>query len=305
MRVLVTGAGGFVGARIAADLSMAGHAVTGTWHSRRERLSKDVPDNARFVQIDLADHGAVESMFEDAGSFDAIVHAAAIVASGSEDVDYLAQAARANVTGTANLVAAACRIGCPRFVFTSTISVYGDRGAPPGGYREAEAAPSTWYGWSKRAGEELLEVAAQKAGLTAVSLRLAGVHGSGRVTGALHKMADAAIAGQGIVVNEPDSRFRWAWIQDVSAAVSLACEADWPGEAAVFNLASADTFTLTELAQRFIEASDAGSLIDVTAASARVRDECVNIDEAVRRLAFNPTTLDDFLPAYLVERQRT
>jgi nucleoside-diphosphate-sugar epimerase len=305
MRVLVTGAGGFVGARIAADLSMAGHDVTGTWHLNRDRLPRVTPANLCFVQIDLAEPEVVDSMFADAGNFDAVVHTAAVVASAGEDPDFLAQAARANVAGMANLVAAACRTQCNRFVFTSTISVYDNLGAPPGGYREAESSPSTWYGWSKRAGEGLLEAAAQKTGLTAISLRLAGVHGEGRTSGALHAMAGAALEGQALVVNEPESRFRWAWIDDVSAAASRACEADWPGEAAVFNLASADIFTLKHLAERLIALANAGGHVDCSGASGLVRDEFMNIDEVVRRLAFKPAGLDEFLSRYLSRRQAT
>ena len=303
MRILVTGAGGFVGSRIASDLSMAGHDVTGTWHLSRDRLPKSVSANLRFVQIELAEPDAVDSMFAEAGSFDVVVHAAANVASAEEDADYLARAARANVAGTANLVAAACSTHCKRFVFTSTISVYGNLGAPTDGYRESEAMPSTWYGWSKRAGEELLDVAARKTGLTAISLRLAGVHGEGRTSGALHAMAGAAIEGRGLVVNEPESRFRWAWIDDVSAAISLACDADWPGEAAIFNLASADIFSLKHLAERLIALANAGAHADCPSPLGPARDEFMNIDAVSLRLAFKPLGLDEFLSRYLAHRQ--
>jgi hypothetical protein len=116
-------------------------------------------------------------------------------------------------------------------------------------------------------------------------------------------MAGVAIEGQAVVVNEPESRFRWAWIDDVSAAVSQACVADWPGEAAVFNLASADIFTLKHLAERLIALANAGGHVDSSGASSLVRDEFMNINEAVRRLAYKPVSLDEFLPRYLSQRQ--
>ncbi len=299
MRILLTGAGGFVGASVASKLVGAGHLVTGTWHSNSDRHPDVLPSGLSLVQADLAEQPEVDALFAGDAGFDAIIHMAAVVAGREEDPEFPVRVTRANVTATANLIAAASRTGCGRFVFTSTISVYGNRGAPPGGYRETDAAPNTWYGWSKRAGENMLEIAAKSTGLTAVSLRLAGVHGRGRVSGALHKMTSAAIAGQDIIVSEPGSRFQWALVQDVSQAVRLACEADWPGGARVLNLASADSFTLAELAQRLLDMTGNGGRIDTSGATGRVRDETLNIDAAVRHLGYSPTTLGDFLPGYV------
>lgn len=299
MRILLTGAGGFVGARVASDLADAGHSVTGTWHTNRDRLPDEPPAGLHLVQADLAEQPEVDALFAGDAGFDAIVHVAAVVAGSEDGPEFPVRVTRVNVTATANLIAAASRTGCGRFVFTSTISVYGNRGAPPGGYRETDAAPNTWYGWSKRAGEDMLDIAARKTRLTAVSLRLAGVHGPGRVTGALHKMTSAAIAGQDIAVSEPGSRFQWALVEDVSQAVRLACEADWPGKAKVLNIASADNFTLAELAQRLLEMAGNGGRIDASGATGRVRDETLNIDAAVRQLGYSPTTLGDFLPGYV------
>ncbi len=302
MRVLVTGAGGFVGARLAADLTAVGHEVTGAWHQSRERLLNRPPATLAYRRVDLADAVAVDALMSEKGRFDAIVHAAAVLAN-VEDSDYLRRAARANVLVQANLIAAAGETGCGRFVFTSSISVYGNRSAPAGGYREADVAPASYYGWSKRAGEEVLNVAAAAHGMTCISLRLAGVHGLGRTSGALYAMTRAALNGQPIAVTEPKSCFRWVFIEDVSQAIARALTADLPGGHHIVNLASADSFTLGELAGRVKDAIGSNSSIEANA-GAESRNEVMNIDRAKTLLGYVPTPLDRFLPTYVGELRR-
>lgn len=299
MRILVTGAGGFVGARLAADLAKAGHDVTAVWHRVRARLLADPPENLVYRQADLVAAEIVDALFQEGGRFDAIVHAAALVPAKDQDVNYLRAAILANVVAQANLVAASKRAGDLRFVFTSTISVYGNRGAPPGGYRETDAAPTNYYGWSKYAAERLLDVAAGRGGMRAMTLRLAGVHGVGREAGALAAMARAALAEKPISVAEPESRFRWAFIEDVSQAVAKAVTTDLPAGHRVANVASADIFTLAELAEHVKMVAGSTSRIETDAQERSRRNEVMNIDAAERLLEFVPTPLGKALVGYL------
>ncbi|HUT49663.1 MAG TPA: NAD(P)-dependent oxidoreductase [Alphaproteobacteria bacterium] len=303
MRVLITGAGGFVGSRLAADLAGAGHEVIGIWHRNRARLPVTPADNLVLRQADLADANAVDGMFDAIKELDAIIHAAAIVATSRENSEYLRAVERANILTQANLFAAATDAGCKKFIFTSTIGVYGGRGAPEGGYSEASAAPTSYYGWSKYAAEQLLDAMAEDAGIVAVSLRLAGVHGIGRRSGALHAMARAALDGSAITVNEPGSRFRWAFIEDVSRAVATTLGLTLPAGHHIANLASADVFTLAELARRIAKAAGSGARIDLKQ-GAPTRSEVMNIETAERLLDFVPTALDVFLTSYLAGLRR-
>lgn len=296
MRLLVTGAGGFVGAYLAADLARVGHDVVGTWHKDTIRIPATLPNNLEFRQIDLVDGSNVTRLMRDAGRFDGIIHTAALVDSGRSP-NVLRQSARINVQAQANLLAAAQDLKCRRFVFTSTISVYGRGCAPEDGYQEEDAAPTTYYGWSKIAGEQMLEIASRDLASTAISLRLAGVHGHGRLSGALHEMTHAAFDGRPINVAEPDSRFRWAFIEDVSHAVQLALVAPLSGHH-VLNIASADIFSLGDLALRIKHAigSDSPIKLDATAES---RFEVMNLRRAIDLLSFTPTSLDNFLTSYI------
>jgi UDP-glucuronate 4-epimerase len=295
-RVLITGAGGFIGSQIVGDLAHRGHAITATWRRDRWRLDKMQLGDVRAAQVDLADPQAVAQLIAP-GSFDAVVHAAAFVG-GAESADALQMAVRDNVLAYANVVSSALRAGCPRILFCSTVSVYGGVGARPGGYLEADASPAGIYGWSKLAGEQILDMASSvDNGLTAVSLRLGGVHGRGRTSGALHAIATAARAGQPIVLREPESRFRWLLIDDLLATIRALLRAPLASGHFVCNLASADTYTLLEIAHRIRSLCGSDSLIE-TAASAG-RNEVMNIDRAVALWGYSPTRIETFLPRYL------
>lgn len=297
MHVLVTGASGFIGAHVARRLVETGHEVTGLWHSNRASVSALERAGIAMLQADLADARSLTDLFSRPESIDAVVHAAAVVAS-AENPAFLRRAAEVNVLASANLIAAAEEHGCSRFIYTSTISVYGGRGAAAEGYCEDEARPSSYYGWSKLSAEKLLDIAAQRAGWSAVSLRLAGVHGIGRDTGALHGIASKALAGSPIEIREPGSRFRWCFIDDVGRAVELLLSASLPIGHFAANLASRDVYSLTEVATQIVRLAGSNSPIE-TASGGSHRHEVMNIDRLCGLIDFVPTAVVDILPAYL------
>lgn len=295
-RILVTGASGYVGSHAVDYLARRGHEVVGTWRRDGGGLDRIRGENFSLEQVELADARAVERLVSP-GRFDAIVHAAATI-DDAESADNLRRSIKDNVQGHTNLVAAALNASCRRFLFCSSISVYGGAGAGASGYLEPDARPAGIYGWSKLAGEQVLDLAASlDTNFTAVSLRLAGIHGAGRKNGALYKISDAARKGIPISLMGADSRFRWLLIDDLMAALATLADASLPARHHVCNLASADTFTLRWIAERIKNLCRSSSVIE--ASDAVVRDEVMNIDRAISLWGFAPTHLDSFLPAYL------
>jgi UDP-glucuronate 4-epimerase len=295
-RVLVTGAGGVIGSQVVDYLARRGHQVTGTWRHERARLGCAQAENVDLIEVDLADASALNGLMA-SKKFDAVIHAAAVVDTGNS-ADWLKRSVHDNVQSHANLVSAALKAGCPRFLFCSTISVYGGVGAGSSGYLETDAAPVDIYGWSKLAGEQLLDLATGiDSGFTAVSLRLAGVHGGARKNGALYAICAAARLGQAISLENPNSRFRWLLIEDLLAAFNTLLLAPLAGGHYVCNLASADSFTLMELAQQIKQLAASSSPIETRGSVAR--SEIMNIERARALWGYAPTTLDTFLPGYL------
>lgn len=147
MRVLVTGATGFVGSHLVEALRRRGHEVTGLARSPRKAEAL-TSQGARVVAGDLYDAAALDRA---AAGQDIVYHVAGVVAARDE-----AEFLRANRDGTRNILDAAERSGNPRFVLVSSLAAAGPAplGAPLTG-RETPR-PVTAYGRSKLAAEEMV-----------------------------------------------------------------------------------------------------------------------------------------------------
>jgi dTDP-L-rhamnose 4-epimerase len=123
MRVLVTGAAGFIGSHIAEAMQAAGHDVRG-FDSLSPAVHNGRPGHLTgdLVVGDVRDPAAVDAAL---AGVDAVCHQAAMVGLGV-DLSDLPVYADVNVTGTAVLLAAMGRHGIPRLVFASSMVVYGE-----------------------------------------------------------------------------------------------------------------------------------------------------------------------------------
>lgn len=181
MRVLVTGGAGFIGSALARRLLRDGHDVAivdNLSTGRRENL----PRGARFVEADLGDPAALAAMPSD--PFDAVAHLAAQSSGAIGQVDPYADM-RVNV-GATLLLAQWCRKqGVPRFVFTSSMTVYGHGNREPVD-ETSPVLPISYYSAAKLAAETYLRLAAAE-GLNVTSFRLYNVYGRGQNLGNLYQ----------------------------------------------------------------------------------------------------------------------
>ena len=123
MRVLVTGAAGFIGSHIAETMRAAGHEVRGL-DSLTPAVHNGRPDHVcrELIVGDVRDPAVVN---EALAGVDAVCHQAALVGLGV-DLSDLPAYTDVNVTGTAVLLEAMGRHGVPRLVFASSMVVYGE-----------------------------------------------------------------------------------------------------------------------------------------------------------------------------------
>ena len=249
MRVVVTGAAGFIGSTVADTLLAAGHDVVGidcfTPYYDEDRKRSNLPGGDRFdpVEVDLRT-GELEPLLDDA---DAVVHEAAqpgVRLSWSSGFgDYVSH----NVLATQRLLEAAVAVGCPRLVYASSSSVYGQ--APRYPTTEDDLpAPHSPYGVTKLAAEHLCGLYAANWGLSTVSLRYFTVYGPRqRPDMAMHRLLSAGLSGTAFPLYGDGSAVRdFTFVADVAAATIAATTADVaPG--AVLNVAGGAETTMTDL----------------------------------------------------------
>ncbi|WP_163547286.1 NAD-dependent epimerase/dehydratase family protein [Candidatus Frankia nodulisporulans] len=246
MRVLVTGASGFIGAVVTDALAAAGHAVTAM-----VRDPAAAPTFAPGVEVVVADLLQSPTLAK-AGvtrGFDGVCHLAALTRvreSRTAPLRYF----QANLTGTANLLTAleagTERTGvAPAFVFGSSCAVYGDMdltGVP----ESRRPDPSNPYGASKLAAERLLGHRAGTGLLGGVILRSFNVAGAalGHFDSDDSRIIPAAIAvasGRRDVfrVNGDGRALReYVHVGDMAAAYLTALTMAAPGRCATYNVGS-------------------------------------------------------------------
>lgn len=164
MRVLVTGAAGFIGSTTAELLLDEGHEVVALDSLVRGRR-ENVPGRATFVEGDSGDVELVKSL----GGFDACVHFAARI-EPADSMAFPETFFSNNVASTFRLLEALIQSGVERFVFSSSCAVYGDQVEMPIDEDRA-TRPHSPYGQSKRMVEEGLGWLVRQGRLKAASLR--------------------------------------------------------------------------------------------------------------------------------------
>ncbi len=166
MKILLTGATGKVGSRLAKRLAERGDSVRALVRdpARAEALRGE---RCELVKGDLLDP---DSLVAAARGVDAVVHCAAFFRGATPE-----QARAVNDLGSQHLARAARAAAVKRFIFTSTGLVYGSNGGRPAG-EDDPCAPTAAYPVSKLAAEHFL---LDQAGLDVRVLRLPFVYGDG------------------------------------------------------------------------------------------------------------------------------
>ncbi len=233
MKILVTGAAGFIGFHTAQRLLARGDEVVGLDNlndyydvtlkqARLERL-RAVP-GFRFERLDLADDAAIAGLFA-REKFERVVHLAA-----QAGVRYSLEAPHAyiksNVTGTLNILEGCRHNGVAHLVYASTSSVYGANTHMPFSVHEIADHPLSLYAATKRANELMAHTYSSLFKVPTTGLRFFTVYGPwGRPDMALFLFTRNILQGKPIdVFNHGHHRRDFTYVDDIAEGVVRALD---------------------------------------------------------------------------------
>ena len=224
MRILVTGAAGFIGFHLAARLLDRGDSVLGldnlnSYYDVRLKQARLALLQGRpgfeFAKLDLADREGFRGLFE-SPRFDAVVNLAAQAGVRYSIENPLAYV-DANLVGFANVLEGARHGRCRHLVFASTSSIYGLNTELPFHEGQNTDHPVSLYAATKKANEAMAHSYAHLFGVPCTGLRFFTVYGPwGRPDMALFKFTRGILAGEPIpVFNEGRMVRDFTYVDDI------------------------------------------------------------------------------------------
>ena len=228
MKILVTGAAGFIGMTTALRLLARGDTVVGLdnlndyydvslKHSRLALLTPHA--NFRFVKADVADRAGIEQLFA-AEKFDRVIHLAA-----QAGVRYSLQNPHAyvdsNVVGFMNILEGCRHHPVEHLVYASSSSVYGGNARMPFSEHDSVDHPVSMYAATKKANELMAHTYSHLFGVPTTGLRFFTVYGPwGRPDMALFLFTKAILEGRAIdVFNHGNMQRDFTFVDDIVEGV--------------------------------------------------------------------------------------
>lgn len=235
MKILITGAAGFIGFHLALRFCKDGHKVVGIDNLndyydvslKRARLNQLEPfENFHFMKLDISDRDVIDKLFA-TEKFDRVVHMAA-----QAGVRYSLENPHAyiqsNIVGFMNVLEG-CRMqwtsdarkATNHLVYASSSSVYGLNTKMPFSVADSADHPISLYGATKKANELMAHSYSYLYGIPATGLRFFTVYGPwGRPDMALFKFTKAILEGKPIdVYNEGRMSRDFTYIDDIVEGV--------------------------------------------------------------------------------------
>ncbi len=312
MKVLVTGAAGFIGSHLCERLIVQGIHVIGLDNFdsfydpeiKRRNLS-DLMDSPLFdlAEADIRDEHVLHRIMAD--PIDIVVHLAAKAGvrpsiedpMGYQDV---------NIRGTMEVLESARRFGVRKVVFASSSSVYGNNSKVPFAESDSVDNPISPYAATKKAGELLCYTYSHLYGMDITCLRFFTVYGPRqRPDLAIHKFARLIEQGKPVpVYGDGSMRRDFTYIDDIIDGTIAAMERCQGYE--IFNLGESRPVRVDELILRLEKALGKKAILErLPMQPGDVVQTFADIDKARRKLGFEAKTPLEFGLAKFAEWMRT
>ncbi|HEV2616047.1 MAG TPA: UDP-glucose 4-epimerase GalE [Candidatus Acidoferrales bacterium] len=292
MKILVTGAAGYIGSVCTEILLDRGHTVLAL-DNLSEGHREAVDPRAQFCNADLHNSASLNQIF-DANKVDAVMHFAALCLV-EESVKKPGEYYRANVAAGINLLDAMLRHGVKKLIFSSTAATYGEPEKVPIP-EEHRTEPINPYGASKLLFERILKEFRENSGLEYVTMRYFNAAGASAERGEDHSpethilpiLFEAALGqrdafqiyGTDYPTTDGTCVRDYVHVIDIAAAHALAVERISEMAGRVYNIGNSRGFSVREVIDTV--RSVAGRNIPTRVAARRAGDPAVLIASSER-----------------------
>jgi len=248
--LLVTGAAGFIGAALAKRLLEEGHHVM-TVDNLSTGFIENIPNGCEYIIGDLHDEAIIRQL--SGRCFDVIYHIAG-QSGGITSFDDPLYDMNANITSTLLLLDYARASGCNRFIYASSMSVYGDGNICPVA-EDAILMPKSFYAVGKLASEHYMRLFST-LGIKATALRLNNIYGPGQnMANTKQGMAsiymEQALRDKHIHSLGSKERFRdFVYIDDAVTSFIVAGEGQEEDAYNIYNVATGIKTTVESLVEK-------------------------------------------------------
>ena len=220
IKVVVTGATGFIGKYLCLELLNKGITVYGI--GRNEAILNELEENKRFkgIRLDFNSYNKMTDIIKDRG-FDCFFHLANYGVNGPDKENYNIQLK--NTIIACQMVDAAYTLGCKRYVFAGSVDEFETGNSPDAVFKEP--THSQIYGVAKYSAEQIGKTLAKKHNIEYVSVLLALTYGEGNNTNILpNVIIKKSMSHQKIDLIEGNNTFDMIYITDAIEGIVTVAE---------------------------------------------------------------------------------
>lgn len=228
MKILVTGAAGFIGFHSVQRLAASGHEIIGIdnlndYYDVRLKYARlaliERHPNFRFIKLNLADREGMAKLFREE-PFDVVLHLGA-QAGVRYSIENPFAYIDSNITGTLTVLEGCRKSGVKHLIYASSSSVYGANTKQPFSVEDRVDSPVSLYAATKKSNELMCQTYAHLYRLRCTGLRFFTVYGPwGRPDMAYFKFAEAILEGRPIdIYNSGEMSRDFTYVDDVVNAI--------------------------------------------------------------------------------------
>lgn len=234
MKILITGATGFIGTELINHLSNKKLDIFGISHTKNS-------DNIKKISLN---NPKELNQFMSKNNFDVVIHLASMIQN-----DTPLKMFDSNCKATINLLESCVKNGIKKFIFSSSHAVYGKTNYLP--IDESHPTnPMTNYGITKLICEQIIQMYSIFYSIKMINLRFTSIYGINQSkTTIIPKIISSALENNTINLNNYKNGFQvmdLLHVKDACMAIELACKSS--NQSNVYNIASGNPITIDEIA---------------------------------------------------------